>query len=352
MGYETGPILGIFNNKGGVGKTTYLYHLAHCLSANGKRVLLVDGDPQCNLTAYALTDKAIERAWNPMRGNSLYLALEQLHQGLGDFQYKKPSQSNKAYPNLWLVPGDPEVSQFEDTLGDTWNRAKGGSPPDLRKQSGFFRFIRAAAEKVEADITFVDLGPNLGPLNRTALTSCDYFMVPVSADLFSIRGTQNLGNKLVIWRKEWDQVRAASEGSGIDLPNGAPKFLGYVRQQHNMRNNEAEMTKGWSIFGQRVEAAIQENIVSKLRPLGQVIDWKDNNHDLGNIPNLHSLVPYSQEARKPIFDCASQEGVRGAHLAKARDTKKLFAPMADTLANFFRENQSATDQEDAPSDEP
>jgi cellulose biosynthesis protein BcsQ len=329
-------ILGIFNNKGGVGKTTYLYHLAHTIAAMGKTVLVVDGDPQCNLTAYSLSGAAIERTWNQERGNSIYLALEPLHQSLGDIRDRKPLQPDATrYPNLWLIPGDPELSNFEDTLGDTWNRAKGGSAADLRKQSGFFRYVSAASQKISADITFIDLGPNLGPLNRTALTSCDYFVVPISPDLFSIRGTHNLGNKLVNWRREWDQLRAAGSGSGIDLPHGAPKFLGYVRQQHNARDNENGMTQGWNIFGSQVEQAIQVNIVDKLAPLNQVMEWADEGFDLGSIPNLHSLIPYSQQARKPVFDCTSRDGLRGAHIGKARDSRDLYSTMAATLIGIL-----------------
>lgn len=329
-------ILGIFNNKGGVGKTTYLYHVAHDIASKGLTVLLVDADPQCNLTAYCLHDAAVERAWAPDRGNSLFLNIQPLHESLGDIRDRKPVQVSEAYPNLYLVPGDPALSDFEDTLGDTWNRAKGGAAADLRKQTGIFRYIKAAAEKVQADITFVDLGPNLGPLNRTVLTSCDYFMVPVSPDLFSIRGTQNLGKKLVSWRREWDQIRAAGADSGIAMPTGAPQFLGYVRQQHNTRNNSDGMTKGWQIFGKRVADAIDANLVGLLEPLGQVVHWEDESFDLGNIPNLHSLVPYSQEARKPIFDCGGADGLRGAHLDKAVKTRELYQNMSATLIALAR----------------
>jgi chromosome partitioning protein len=48
------PIISMFNNKGGVGKTTLLFHVAHVLAESGRKVLIVDCDSQCNLTAYAL----------------------------------------------------------------------------------------------------------------------------------------------------------------------------------------------------------------------------------------------------------------------------------------------------------
>lgn len=330
-------IIGIFNNKGGVGKTTYLYHLAHTLSAKGKTVLLIDGDPQCNLTAYALDDAVIERSWSADRGNSIFNAIEPLHESMGDFRKRRPTQVNpEDYPNLWIVPGDPALSNFEDTLGDAWRGARGGNAADLRKQSALYRFASWASNEIKADFTFLDLGPNLGPLNRTCLTSCDYFIVPVSPDLFSIRGTLNLGRKLVMWRRDWDNIRIAGAETEIDLPAGAPMFLGYMRQQYNVRaDGEEGMTAGWRIFGQQIEGAIQQNIVSPLRPLGQVIDWDDGEYDLGNVPNLHSLVPYSQDARKPIFDCNGADGVRGAHLARAREARALFEPMAESLINLL-----------------
>lgn len=188
--------------------------------------------------------------------------------------------------------------------------------------------------KVDAAIVFVDLGPNLGPLNRAILPSCDYFLTPVSPDLFSIRGTENLGRKLCTWNKEWRQIRDAAD-SADELPHGAPKFLGYVMQQHNLRNNSAGMTSGWQIFGSRVEEAVINNIVSCLQPLQQVVEWEDESYNLGAIPNLHSLVPYSQEARKPIFDCTARDGLRGAHVSSANETKKLFLDMSRALIGLL-----------------
>lgn len=186
-------------------------------------------------------------------------------------------------------------------------------------------------KKIKADIVMLDLGPNLGALNRAVLGASDFFIIPMSPDLFSIRGTENLGNKLVVWNKEWNQCHQAWEGEGLELPPGRPVFLGYVMQQHNVRQTATGMTKGWSIFGSRVETAVKDNIVDKLSVSNQAIEWADGNWSLGEIPNLHSLVPYSQEAKKPVFECTGADGLKGAHLARARDSRKLFKPIVDTL---------------------
>ena len=115
--------ISLFNNKGGVGKTTYLYHIAHCLAARKKRVLMVDCDSQCNLTAYSLSDQAIDKAWKP-DGNSIYRLIEPVARGLGDIYNRAPTQMQEF---LHLLPGDLLLSDFEDRLGDTCNSANGGS---------------------------------------------------------------------------------------------------------------------------------------------------------------------------------------------------------------------------------
>ena len=56
--------ISVFNNKGGVGKTTLTYHLGHALSEMGYKVLLIDADPQCNLTIYSLAQEEIHKIWS------------------------------------------------------------------------------------------------------------------------------------------------------------------------------------------------------------------------------------------------------------------------------------------------
>jgi cellulose biosynthesis protein BcsQ len=320
-------IISLFNNKGGVGKTTFLYHVANRIADTGTRVLMVDCDSQCNLTAQSLDDTAIGRAWGE-RGNSIYKAIEPVDRTIGDIRDRAPTEVSD---NLFILPGDLLLSSFEDRLGDTWTGAKGGSEAALRAQSAIFRSIKNAYQKCDAAIVLVDLGPNLGALNRATLSGSDYVIVPIAPDLFSIRGTENLGSKLEQWRNEWAQCHAAWNGEGLDIPTGEPKFLGYIVQNHNIRNNAAGMTRGWQLFGNRMQAAVQANIVDRLSPLGQVVVRADGNYNLGQIPNLHSLIPYSQEARKPVYKCTGRDGLNGAHIASARDSGALFDPVANLL---------------------
>ncbi len=327
-------ILSIFNNKGGVGKTTYLYHVAHLIARHGKKVLMVDCDSQCNLTAYSMYDNQIEHAWNE-NGNSIFRVLELVYLRIGKIRSRSPTKLDNHPENISIVPGDLLLSDFEDILGESWNGAKGGSEPHLITQSAIYRYIKWAGNKINADLIMVDLGPNLGALNRVVLGASDYFIVPIAPDLFSIRGTENLGSRLVTWHREWQQCNDARNGNGIDIPSGNPIFIGYVVQQHNQRINTVGMTQGWQIFGNRLEQAVRENIIDKLLPSNQILEWEDNSFNLGLIPNLHSLIPYSLEARKPVFDCTAADGLRGAHISRARDSVIYFENIVDKIMRLI-----------------
>jgi cellulose biosynthesis protein BcsQ len=60
----TVEIITVFNNKGGVGKTTLTFHLAHALAELGHKVLAIDLDPQCNLSIYCLPVETIQKIWD------------------------------------------------------------------------------------------------------------------------------------------------------------------------------------------------------------------------------------------------------------------------------------------------
>ena len=322
--------ISIFNNKGGVGKTTYMYHVAHLLARSGLTILMVDCDSQCNLTAYSIADGVIRRSWSD-DGNSIFQNILPVYRTMGDIRLRSPTRISHDY-DLFLVPGDLRLSNYEDLLGDTWSAARGGAEPALRAQSAIHRYLEFAADKIGADLVLIDLGPNLGALNRAIIGSSDYFIMPVAPDLFSIQGTKNLGNKLVAWRREWDQCNGAWAGEGLSIPQGMPSYLGYVVQMHNQRALGVDgMTAGWRIYGRRLEGAIKSNIVDKLDPIDQVVSWDDGVFRLGQIPNLHSLIPYSLRARKPVFDCTYADGLRGEHIVRAAASAGHFHGIVETL---------------------
>lgn len=142
--------IAIFNNKGGVGKTTYLFHIANLLADRDISTLMVDCDSQCNLTAYTLDDDKIKKCWDEENGNSIYRVLHKVAEGTGDIRKKSPS---KVRDNLYLVPGDLDLSIYEDRLGETWASAS-VQPASIRLQIAIYRYIIFAAEKCNAKVVF------------------------------------------------------------------------------------------------------------------------------------------------------------------------------------------------------
>lgn len=171
-------------------------------------------------------------------------------------------------------------------------------------------------------------------MNKPKVYRSPFFYVGDKYKLFSIKGTANLGNKFVDWSEQWDNIiNRWRKNSPVDvLPNVKPKFIGYVLQQYNVRSNSNGMAKGWQIFGNQVDDAVNKNIVSKLEPIKQVV--KRTDYKLGAIPNLHRLIPYSLEARKPVYKCTSADGLNGTHISRARESSHYYDSIIEILESL------------------
>ena len=199
-----------FNNKGGVGKTTLVYHITYMLAEMGYKCLAVDLDPQSNLTSMFLSDEELERIYTQEnRAETLLYGIKPLDRGIGDIADVKIHHIS---PNIGLMAGDLELSLFEDKLSASWSKCIDGDEAAFRHVSSLYRIIQKGAVAFAADYCIVDVGPNFGALNRATLIAADYVIVPMSADLFSLQGLRNLGNRLDSWKTEWqDRYTRRSE---------------------------------------------------------------------------------------------------------------------------------------------
>lgn len=223
------PVLTFFNNKGGVGKTSLVYHLAWMFSEIGDTVLAVDLDAQANLTAAYLDEDALERIWeNPKKPKTIYQAIEPLTR-VGDIE--KPN-IRKVSQGLYLIPGDVALASFEDTLSESWpaSMADTNLYRPFRILTAFWQVAQMVSKQVSADIILVDVGPNLGAINRSALIASDYVAIPLGADLFSLQGLRNLGPTLRSWRNLWKKRLDNWLEPDFSLPQGRMMPLGYIVQ--------------------------------------------------------------------------------------------------------------------------
>src|SRR5258708_15004948 len=197
------PVITFFNNKGGVGKTSLVYHLSWMFTEIGKRVVALDLDPQANLTAAFLEEDQLEALWETQTGpTTIYRAIQPLTK-VGDLLEPLITSISG---RLHLIAGDVGLARFEEALSREWPDSLGNNYyRPFRVLTSFWQIAQAAARRVQADFIFVDVGPNLGAINRSALIASDFVVIPLGADLFSLQGLKNLGPTLRDWRAEWTQ---------------------------------------------------------------------------------------------------------------------------------------------------
>ncbi|MBP2847303.1 AAA family ATPase [Dickeya oryzae] len=328
------PVLTFFNNKGGVGKTSLIYHLAWMFAHLRKRVVIADLDPQANLTAAFLDENRIEAIWNtPGSSSTIYQCIKPLT-GVGDIT--QPHLQNIA-TDLYLLPGDVALSGFEDLLSSEWpnSMADNNLYRPMRILTAFWQVMQMAAEKVQADIIMVDIGPNLGAINRSVLLATDYVAIPLGADLFSLQGLSNLGPTLRgwknLWRKRLDNWQDSSESQhhpNFKLPTGKMLPIGYLCQQHGVRLDRP--VKAYDKWVQRIPSVYREAVLNE-SPV-QNMKQESDPYCLATIKHYRSLIPMAQEYRKPIFNLTSADGAIGSHANAVSDAKKDFRQLAIKIA--------------------
>ncbi|MBE0504285.1 MAG: AAA family ATPase [Desulfuromonadales bacterium] len=330
----TTPVLTFFNNKGGVGKTSLIYHLAWMYASLRKRIVIIDLDPQANLTAAFLDEDKIEAIWNQQNiGSTIYQCVKPLT-SVGDIA--EPILQNIA-TDLYLLPGDVNLSGFEDALSAEWPNSMGDNNlyRPMRILSSFWQVMQMAAHKVQADLILVDIGPNLGAINRSVLVATDYVTIPLGADLFSLQGLKNLGPTLKNWKslwhkrlENWNSTAEKSSFPEFKLPKGKMETIGYLCQQHGVRLDRP--VKAYDKWVQRIPEVYREFVLYET--LSEKIRQEDDPYCLATIKHYRSLIPMAQEHRKPIFNLTSADGAIGSHANAVQDAKKDFKQLAGKIA--------------------
>ncbi len=320
--------IAFFNNKGGVGKTSLVYHTAWMFAELGHRVLAVDLDPQSNLSIMAVDTERLEALWPDVaHPETLFGAVEPLFGGTGDI---RPAHIEPLSDALGLIVGDLALSRIEDDLSTEWPRCLEGRERAFRVTTAFWRVMREAAGRHRADVVLIDVGPNLGAINRAALVAASHVVVPVAPDLFSLQGLKNLGPTLRRWRETWLQAKPKASGSLGDQPSGDMAAVGYVLMQHAERLGRP--TKAYAKWQARLPNAYLESVLGEIA--GQTIPTPDR-QQIQRIKHYRSLMPMAMEARKPMFALRAADGAIGAHQANVQqchdDFKNLVLEISDRV---------------------
>lgn len=290
----------LFNNKGGVGKTTLSINISAALAELGKRVLLVDADPQCNLTSFFLSEPQLDglltESSEEGEGQTIWSSIKPVVRGRGPIQ--RINRYVAGHPNVTIAPGDVLLSEYEEELFDAWTLAF------ARRERGHY-VLRALSDSVAvlardaaADIVIYDVGPNIGPLNRTILLDCDAYITPVAADLFSLRALSSVGKSIKKWIEDYRTIRSLAAGSSHPLLSGEPKYLGYITSAFKV-NTGTRATDPHEQWENKIAPRVASRVVNVIREIGPNLVPSSGNK-IGSVKHYQSLAPSAQEHKVAI----------------------------------------------------
>nr|VFK08700.1 MAG: CobQ/CobB/MinD/ParA nucleotide binding domain-containing protein [Candidatus Kentron sp. LPFa]VFK36511.1 MAG: CobQ/CobB/MinD/ParA nucleotide binding domain-containing protein [Candidatus Kentron sp. SD]VFK77829.1 MAG: CobQ/CobB/MinD/ParA nucleotide binding domain-containing protein [Candidatus Kentron sp. SD] len=321
------PVIAFFNNKGGVGKTSLVYHVAWMMSELGLRVVAADLDPQCNLSAAFLEEDRLEQVFlsGAEYPPTIHGAVKPLTKGVGDITMPWLERIDD---NLALIIGDIALSEFEDMLSQDWPLCLDRKERAFRVISAFSRVLQIGARRMEANVVLMDVGPNLGAINRAAIISADFLVIPLGPDLYSLQGLRNLGPTLGGWWTGWKERLEKNPASGLDLPGWNMHVLGYVVMQHSVYSSRP--VKSYDKWIGRIPGHYRKYMFHQEIPEGISVDNDPN--CLARIKHYRSLMPMAQEARKPIFHLKPADGALGSHAYAVQDASDDFKRLSRKIA--------------------
>lgn len=358
-------IISVFNNKGGVGKTTLTYHVANALSEMGEKVLIIDADPQCNLTIYALKQDYIHDLWateDPFidegfetsknklakeeyvrvidHPRSLHFLLKPTEEGTGDHE-KLPPPINLNSKGLHIIPGRLTLHLYEEKVASRWTDIYRGEPLAIRTITKVRTLAEKYAELYHYDYVIIDTSPSLGSLNKVIISTVDGFLVPAAPDLFSLYGIKNIGKALSSWKEEFDIIyKLISDEKRHVFPKNFVTFLGYTiyNAKKYTGYNEWDLAKAHLNYAKKIPATIEENIQPDMRshltkemlasPIG-----------LTSVMHTHNTFPsMAQHYNNPMWRVPDLPDIEKEHVStlggsgnKYRDTKASYIHFCEDL---------------------
>lgn len=301
----------LFNHKGGVSKTTTVYNVGWMLAEQGHRVLLVDADPQCNLSSLILGDDF----------DAYYLddatRLQNIKDGVAPAFTGKPTpiqpvvcRSPARQPRVHLLAGHATLSEYDAPLTFAQNSNALATLQNL--PGAFHELIRQVEESNQIDYTIIDLNPGLSAINQNLFLNSDYILIPTNPDPFSIMALQTLESIFPRWAAWKVGNETVFQDSAYPLRPGLPKFAGTVIQRFNVRKGRAaapyrdNITEIKDVTQNRLYPALK-NAALTLPDNDYPQTLRDNGFCLEEIPDFAGLLPRAHEAGVPVFALSNGE---------------------------------------------
>lgn len=322
-------IISIFNNKGGVGKTTLTYHLAHILAEMDQRVLILDMDSQCNMSLYGMQEKDLEKIWRDEDNvidngfdsakkqmkdgdfnnlfkttRTMHFLLKSVEEGISDFD-ELPPPVNLAN-NLDLIPSRLTLFKYESKIAERWSGMFLGEALSIRTVTRIRKLAELYSEQNHYDFVIIDTSPSLGMLNKVIISTVDGFMIPCLPDMFSLYGIKNIGEALMQWQREFNTCfQIIPEEKRKAFPKKTVRFLGYTiynAKKYAKHINRWNLAQAHDVYAQQIPDTIKEHIDGKVR---EHLSEEMVKEPIGNDAIIHSHNTFSnmaQKYKKPIWE--------------------------------------------------
>jgi cellulose biosynthesis protein BcsQ len=323
------------NNKGGVGKTTLAFNTGVALAKLGYKTVLVDLDPQCNLSRLALGEAYYAKTLFSETEKTIYDVLHGIIEGGRDIDLSVSFLPINAATNLFLLKGSINLSLYEGLLSTAYGQAAAGQPIGYFQTSAIDRFLREKGLSEEVDIFILDTSPSLGILNQTILLGADYFVVPMQPDAFSVQGIENLGTIYERWKSLWKNTAKALAGNTETkmVLAGDPLFIGYVVNSYNVYGKQPIADhRAWM---ERIPERVKTYLSEKHGRNGLVEkSWKS---PLQIIQDYGRLPAKCQELGIAIFDLdpASISDTQQGTKENIEKSREEFSGLAEHIASIL-----------------
>lgn len=353
--------ISVFNNKGGVGKTTLTFHLAHALAEQGLRTLLIDLDPQCNLTIYGMDQDTLHDIWKnedafvgdfksaqeKLSGDefnrliretrSIHFLLKPVEDGIDDLPSLPPPR--QLAKNLDLIPGRLTMHLYEDAIARRWSEVYQGDPLAVRTATRPRELALAYARQYNYDFVIMDTSPSLGTLNRLIISTTDGFLIPCMPDMFSLYGIRNIGNALKVWKKQFDTIyHLLSQEKRALFPENFVRLLGFTIYNAKRYSGvtDWDLARAHYNYAMQIPDAIAEFIPEAVRShLNQTV-WS---HPIGEtaIMHTHNTMPaMAQKYHCPMWLVPNAE-LESEDTSTVSGNRKSFSETRDRYHTFATE---------------
>lgn len=310
-------IISLFNHKGGVSKTTTTFHLGWILAEMGKRVLMVDTDPQCNLTGVCLSlsgNYDFDKFYRNKNISNLKEALLPVFEG-----QPIPLEPAKCYEfplrkNLYLLPGHIGFSEFDVSIGIA-QELSGSLKMAQNIPGAISHLLRITSHYYDFDYILIDMSPSVSSTNANLLMQSDYFIVPCAPDYYCNMAINSLTNKIKVWKDTYETLKVypVFKEATYKLPNTTPKFIGTILQRYRQRNGSA--TRSFKQWIEIINRNVADTLVPMLRNSDMIINEEkfknitseEEPYNIVNISDFNGLIAQSQKYSKPIFALEDNE---------------------------------------------